>query len=256
MSRSLLLPALSFVFSLQAIAAGADTVNLDRIMALAKTYFRDSAEVPMDVAVTTVVTDRAGKPKRQAQSSVRMLFHGYNRQSHKLSLNGNSGMFNSWALRDSMSGNMAAFVAALLLTPGKEVTEHLEIHQPAQPGQPILVTNHPEPCPSFEIQPPGRYLFPRKPCGEAQFSLTVKPDNDLTFQQYSFDSGGLPAAAKVPYLDEVQMLTFHLDIEFQEGFLPGESNPFLWPKQTITQVTTDKGKISITNRYSPTPPKH
>jgi hypothetical protein len=254
MRRTVLLPAfLLFLFGLPALAADATEVNLGRITALAKAYFRDSAEVPMDVAVTTVVTDRAGKPKRKAQSAVRMVFHGYNQQSHRFSLDGNSGMFNAWALRDSMSGNMAAFVAALLLAPGKDATEHLEIHQPAQPGQPILVTNHPGPCPPFEL---NRYLFPRKPCGAEQFGLTVKPSNDLAFQHYSFDSAGLPAAAKVPYFDDVHILAFHTDVEFQEGSLPGDPAPFLWPKQTVVLVTTDKGEISIANRYSPTPPKH
>ncbi len=73
------------------------------------------------------------------------------------------------------------------------------------------------------------------------------------FQHYTFDSAGLPAAAKVQYLGDVRILAFHTDIDFQEGSLPGDAAPYLWPKQAVTLVTTDRGKISITNRYSPQP---
>jgi hypothetical protein len=50
-----------FLLALAPLWAAEPTV--DRITALAKEYFRDSAEVPMTVAVTTVVTDR-GKGNR------------------------------------------------------------------------------------------------------------------------------------------------------------------------------------------------
>lgn len=113
MKRSIL-PALLLCASCpQVRAADVPEVKIDRIVALAKTYFRDSAEIPMDIAVTTIVTDKSGKPRQRAQSSVRMVFNGYNQQSGRLSLHANSGWFNTGALRDSMSGSMAAFVAAL-----------------------------------------------------------------------------------------------------------------------------------------------
>jgi hypothetical protein len=71
------------------------------------------------------------------------------------------------------------------------------------------------------------------------------------FQHFSFDSAGHPAAAKVAYLGDVQVLAFRAGVDFQKGLLPGDPNPFLWPKETMTAVTTNKGSITIANRYSP-----
>src|SRR6266852_399313 len=95
---------------------GVADVDLDQIKALANTYFRDSTEVPMSVAVTTVVTDGAGKVKHRTQSTVNMVFNGYNKGSGKFSLHANSGILNSGALRDSVSGDLAAFFAGGLIT--------------------------------------------------------------------------------------------------------------------------------------------
>jgi hypothetical protein len=204
----------------------------------------------MDVAVTTVVTDKAGKTRRNSKSTVRMLFHGYNLQAGKFSLNVRSGWFNTGALRDSISGDMAAFWAPVWLMPDKEGVRNFEVREPAQPGQPALVVNHEKECSTLELMP-GKYLFPRHPCGAQQMTVAVKPPSGLIFQKYSLDCAGLPASAEVPYLGVVQLLALHFDVEFTEGFLPGDSKPFLWPKQTFTSATTDKGKISITNQYRP-----
>ena len=169
-------------------ASGAD-VTLDRVTALAKTYFRDSAEVPMSVAVTTVVTDGAGKVKHRGQSSVSMVFHGYNQESGKFSFRGTSGWFNTGALRDSMSGDLAAFISSGYLLPKKDSTHHPEIQQPSEPGKPILVVAQDGDCPAMEVMP--QWLFPSKPCGSARFNLTAGANGDLMLQHFSFDSLGL-----------------------------------------------------------------
>ena len=96
----------------------ADEIKMEQVTALAKTYFRDSAEIPMDVAVTTTVTDKAGRPKQKAQGTVHMIFSGYNQQADRFTVHANSGIFSYGALRDSMTGNMAVFVAAIFLAPG------------------------------------------------------------------------------------------------------------------------------------------
>ena len=66
----------------------------------------------MTVAVTTVVTDPAGKVKHRSHSQVHMFFRGCNAQAGKFSLRGDSGWFNPGALRDRVSGDMAAFFSA------------------------------------------------------------------------------------------------------------------------------------------------
>ena len=49
----------------------------------------------------------------------------------------------------------------------------------------------------------------------------------------------------------MQLLAFHADVEFQEVVLPGDSNPYLWPLEAVTSVTTNKGNVTISDRYNP-----
>jgi hypothetical protein len=248
MSRRVPLAFLVILLCCRHRASGAD-LTLDRITALAKIYFRDSAEVPMSVAVTTVVTDAAGKERHRGQSTVSMVFHGYNQQSGKFSLHANSGFFNTGALRDSLSGDLAAFFAGLYLVPKKDSTRSIEIRQPAEAGKPVLVVVKDGECPALELL--ARWLFPPHPCGTAQFSLTAEGNGDPMFQRFSFESSGRPAAAKIAYLGDVQLQSFHAAVDFQKGFLPGDPKPFLWPLQAVTAAITSKGTVTITNRYSP-----
>ena len=226
---------------------GATDVDLDQIRALAGGYFRDSTEIPMSVAVTTMVTDAAGKVKHQSQSTVGMVFNGYNQGSGKFSLRANSGMFNAGAMRDSLSGDLAAFFAGGLI-PKKTSTQTIAIQQPSEPGKPVLVVIRDGECPPLELMP--RWIFPQHPCGSAQFSVTADSQGGLTFQHFTFDSSGAPAAAKIEYLGDVQLLSFHAAVEFQEVLLPGDPKPYLWPMEAVTSLTTNKGKLTISNRYS------
>jgi len=231
------------LFALAPVWAAEPTVH--QITALAKEYFRDSAEVPMTVAVTTVVTDNAGKVKHRGESAVRMVFHGYNQSSGKFSLRANSGWFNIGALRDSMSGDITTFMAAAMIAPYKEQTRKVEIA-----GNSVLVSD--AECPLIELSP--RWPVPKQFCGTGKFLLT-ESEGGLMFDKFSFDSGGRAGPAKVTHFGEVQCRAFHADVEFQKAFLPGDPRPYLWPKQTTITVTTNHGKLTVTNRYSARQPK-
>ncbi len=222
-------------------AAGAD-LTPEGVVALAKIYFRDSAEVPMRVSVNTVVADKSGKVKERHQSAVTMIFHGYNLQTGHFSLRSNSGWFNTGALRDSLGGDLAAFISAAYLMPSKEGDRKVEI----SPDKP-LVTVHDANCPALELSP--RWLFPKVTCGTAQFSLAPAGDG-WEFRQFEFASSGRSAPAKIKYLGAVQLTAFHATVDFQANFLPGAPKPFLWPKTVVTTLITDKGNISVTNHYS------
>lgn len=64
------------IAALPGLAQGPD---LARILALAKTYFRDSAELPMVVATTTTVTRSNGSIQKEKRGTLRMIFHGYSK---------------------------------------------------------------------------------------------------------------------------------------------------------------------------------
>src|SRR5579872_2352079 len=211
----------------------------ERVMTLAKQLFRDSAELPMDVTVTTAVTNAAGKEKHRATSTVLFVFKGYNQEAGHFSFNGHSGWFNTWALRDSLTGHFAAYIAGTRLAPKKGEPQNIEIREPR------LVLSHDENCAPFELLP--RFLYPKRTCASAEFRL----GDDGTFKHFTLNMTNLPAQAKVVYLGDVRITGFHVEEDFQQSFLPGDPKPFLLPKRVETTVTTDRGKIVISNVYAP-----
>lgn len=222
-------------------------LDLDRIKALANSYFRDTADIPLTVAVTTVITDGSGQVKHRSQSTASMIFNGYVRDSGKIAPRANSGVLNPTAERDSMGGDMVAFFAGGLLfrnVPGRKV----EIEPPAEADQPMLVVVKDGECPELSLTP--RWIFPRNPCGAAQFRLGPGPDGRPVFQHFTFDGAGDPASAKIPYLGDVKVLAFHADVDFKEVVLPPDTNPLLLPLEAVTSVTTSKGRVTVMNLYS------
>jgi len=186
--------------------------DVQRVMALAKMYFRDCAELPMDVAVTTVVTDARGKLKRRSQAAARLLFRGYNQEGGRFSLSASSGWTNPRAMRESMSGDLAVFFVAMGLVPRKEGEPHFEIQQPARPGEPFLVNVKAGECSAFKLL--DRFVFPQKPCISTQFRLAGDPAGDLVFQHFSFEVVNLPAAARIADFGDVQVLGYHCEGDF------------------------------------------
>jgi len=220
----------------------------ERITTLAKKYFRDSAELPMKVAVTTVVEDSSGKEKRRANSTVLFVFKGYNLEAGSFKLRGNSGWTNTWALRDSLTGHLAAYIAAGFLAPKKDEPSHIEI------AGPFLITARREHCPAFELI--GKVLYPKKTCGSVQFRLIDDANGGLTFDHFTLDIANLPATARITYLGNVEVSSFHVEEDFQKAYLPGDPQPFLLPKQVVTTVTTNKGTVTMTNLYNAKPRKY
>lgn len=235
--------ALALLSSLFVCSVGraADEMDFDRVKALAISFFRDSTEVPMNVEVTTVVTDPSGKVKHRGQGTAGMIFNGYNQGSHKFSLRANAGMMSAGVMRDSVSGDLAAFFAGGLIQKD-DAGRTVEIRRPD------LVIVRDKDCPELALM--QRWMFPDHPCGTAEFTVGRNAGGNLAIQRFTFDSGGAPGAAKVEYLGEIQVTGFRALVEFQEKLLPGDAKPYLWPLMAETSVTTSKGKVTITNRYS------
>jgi hypothetical protein len=241
MRRFLLLCALPLA------CAHAENVSLDRVTALAKTYFRDSAEVPMAVTVTSVATDARGRVKHRRVSQATMVFHGYSQKAGKFSLRATSGIFSAGGMRDSMSGDVAAFFAAMFLVPAEGTTREFVLREPGEQGHPFIVSVADKDCPPMQLV--KRWMFPSKPCGSSEFALSSAPGGGLAFQRFTFASDGAPGPGKVAYFGDVQVTGFRSAVDFQEGFLPGDPKPFLWPRQTVVSIRTDKGTIEVKNEY-------
>ena len=231
-----------------ALAIRAEDVTVERITALVLTFFRDSAEVPMDVLVTKVIADNAGKVKHRNQSTVHMVFNGYNQKTGKFSLRANAGPFSRDTLRDSIAAGLPAFPALGLLKK-QDADVSVEIRQPSAPGQPTVLAIKSTKCPAMDLLP--QWLMVEHPCGVSEISVLPDANGDLTVQQFAFDGLGAPGTGKAGSLGDVRVLAVHATATFQKGFLPGDAKPFLWPKETMIVMKTDKGTITITNRYTP-----
>ena len=232
--------AVAFLF---VVMSGAE-VTLDQITALAKVYLRDSAEVPMNVAVKVVVTDLAGKVTHQNELSTSMVFRGYSLGTGKFSIVSTKNGLTPFGVHDSLPGGLAAFVAATKLF--KLGQAKVEIVQPEQNKATVFVRD--EKCPAIELL--RRDMFMVHPCGNAEFTLTSAPGGDLAMQHVSFDSTGDAVLTKVAHLGEANLKSFHYGVDFQLKTLPGEAKPYLWPLETVVVATTDKGTVTITNQYS------
>jgi hypothetical protein len=124
-------------------------VTLDQIKALAKVYLRDSAEVPMTVEVTTLVTDMRGKVKHQAHLTASMVFRGYSLQSGKFSVQATKNGLTPFGLQDSLGGDLAAFLGGTLLF-GRDDAK-IELRQAAEAGKVFTINRAQGPLPGAGI---------------------------------------------------------------------------------------------------------
>jgi hypothetical protein len=230
-------------------AAGQTDADLDRVRAAEKVYFRDIHEFPMDVSVTTVVTDPKGISKQVAQGWVGFIFRGYNPATETSTFYTESSVFKIKLRGQSMTGHNVVLHSGAVFRSKPAEGDRVEVQKLPDPGNPWLVTSEAKSCPPFDVWPNS--LLPKYFCGVNKFWLAPGEGNDLIFQHYRLESKSLPAEVKLPYLGVVQLTAFTADEEFQQARLPGDAKPFLIPLQVVSTFVTNKGHIGITNLYTP-----
>lgn len=226
-------------------------LSLDRIQAAARTYLRDVGEFPMTAAVTVAVMDPAGRPKQRSEGSVRFVFHGYNARAETGAFTLYFGKRETNAIKEgAMTGGDAVLMVGLKLR--KAADGAVTIEQPAEAGQPVLVGIREHGCPDFGRSEGRRDI--RNFCGRSEYRLTPEGTDGLRIRHFNLDSTNLPAKADTAALGAVQVLTYHVDEDLEEVFLPSDPKPFLAPKRNITTIGTNKGTIIVTNQYNPETP--
>ena len=108
-----------------------------------------------------------------------------------------------------------------------------------------------KPCPPFTMKDQPVPYFPDGICGTVEFQL----HHDLSFQKFAFEAPGLPIPTKLDSVGQCTLQRYQMEIEFQKVTLPGDTEPFLIPKQVTTTLETNKGNIVIASAYEPRPPK-
>jgi hypothetical protein len=237
-----------FLDSGQTLSTRGSDMSLDRIQAAAKTYLRDVGEFPMTATVTVVATDTAGRPKERSEGSVRFVFHGYDARAATGAFSLYMGKQEKRVIKEgAMTGGDAVLAAGLKLRAAAAAT--VAIEQPAQAGQPLILKIRDAKCPEFGRSEDRRDI--RNFCGRSEYRLIPEGTTSFRFQHFSLDCTNLPAKADTAPLGTVQVLSYHMDEDFEEVLLPSDPKPFLTPKQVITTIGTNKGKIVVTNQYAP-----
>lgn len=227
---------------------GQTTAPVDRakVTALSKMLLRDSAELPMQVTVTTSVMDASGKEKRHQTSTVQFVFHGYNQQAQRFSFNTRSGWFNTGALRDSEPGDFAVFEAFSAMVPSKQNESRMKIAAEDGGGFRIDMPAMTD-CRDFEMNPGA--LYPHKFCPSVQLQVSVDAAGAPSLERFGMDVGNLPAVGRIAYLGAVEVRRIHAEGNTQQALLPGDPQPFFVPKAVVTTIETDKGRVVLSNLY-------
>ena len=227
-----------------ACAAPASPVDRDAVAALFKLFLRDSAELPMDVQVTTVVTNAKGREIRRKHTSVRLLFRGYNQRSGNFSLTSNGSFFHMRELHDSLAPDFAIFKAFSLAVPGKDGPPKLEV---AEEGPGVVVRAAESDCGAFQMF--QGELIARRDCSAVEFTVGRDAAGGLAVQRFRLDARNLPAAANLRYLGACQVRQYHAEGDVQQVYLPGDPRPFLAPRRVVETIGTDRGTIVVTNEH-------
>jgi hypothetical protein len=216
-------------------ASGADLPDRSQITGLSKTFLRDSAELPTDVAVKTLVVDAKGKKRRDAQSSVQFPFRGYNAQAERYSFRSAAGLMSRRILNDSVAGNFAVINAFTRLTPNGSALASLSIVAGQSEGVFAVRADYASDCHGFRMS--SRFLRGEQYCCTAQLDFAV-------------DIGQLPAPGNVRYLGDMEVRRIHSEGTVQEARMGDDPRLFLIPKRVTTTVETGKGTVTVVNGYT------
>ena len=234
-------------------AAPEATLTLDQLVGAAKRYFRDTAEFPLQQKMTFVVSDTKGRVRQTKSQLTEYVFQGYKSREKTASFNLH-GKVSFWqAMRGSNILKIAASSALWTMIPGgvlnAEQGEYTFAAKSIDPAADRMsaqfIPN--KPCPALTMTDKASFYLPDEVCGTSGFEVY----RDLKFQKFVFEVGGLPAPVKINPFGQCTLQRYYAEVEFQSVMLPGDKEPFLIPRQSVTRLETDKGTIVMTSVFEP-----
>lgn len=225
----------------------------DQLISAAKLYFRDTAEFPMLEKMELSVFDPSGKLRKRQTISVDYVFRGYNPRSTTATANVH-GNISFWAaLGGAKTFKASLNGAAMTLTAGSVVSLDLSKYtfeaedRVVQEGIIVAKLVPKEDCPPFAMTNVPEAYVPAQTCGTTQYQL----NSSLHFQKFTYEASGLPVRMRIRPFGESTLQRYRSEVDFQTVVLHGETQPFLVPRQVITELQTSKGRIRIASTYEP-----
>jgi hypothetical protein len=229
---------------LAGIAPAGEAPDTASVTALFRMFLRDSAELPMDVLVRTVVTDSKGHQKRNTQATIHLLFRGYSEKAERFTFQSRAGLWDRRVMNDSMTGDLAVFGAFSRVMPDRDGKTRF---QTIEDGSAVVVRSSADDCNQFEWRRGD--LYPERGCTAVEFRLGRGSRGELRIERFRLEALHLPARGNVRYLGPAMVQKYEAEGDVQEAYLADDPRPFLAPKRVVTTIETDKGKIVVTEEH-------
>lgn len=220
----------------------ADQPTLAEAAKASRTYFRDSAELPLVMEVELTAKDSSGRVRKHKTGKVKYDFHGYNPRSGNANVN----------LRGSSRVRRAAFIVAMsgtlpmaLLASDADKGFNLSFQESTPPEIVSLQFVPTSPCEPMKWSADA--YGPESLCGTYVVQLHR---SGLVLNHFAFAAAGLPIAGNVEVWGSTTISGYHVDAEFQDVMLPDDPKPFRVPKWIVVTVETGKGTLHMRADYS------
>jgi len=211
---------------------------LEGAAASAKSYLRDTTELPLQVSTTIQEFDSAGKQRKTRRDSHRFTIVQARPDEYKTrsSVSAGTFVFHHRSMIEQIDADVTAVAAGMLLRSDVRQGFDFQISRPGErPLFRVSYQSHPG-C-GFEIN--SRHLKLRNWCGEGEY--VVEPGS-YALQHFTFAAAHTPA----PVLEGRTLRSYRVEETFQTISVPGVARPFVVPR-TLTTTYEDEGGRTVLN---------
>lgn len=209
--------------------------------AAAKSYLRDTTELPLRVATTTQEYDAAGKLRKTRRDTHRFSIVQARPDEYKARTNVGAGtlVFHHGSMMDQVYTDMVAVVAGMLLRADIRHRLDLEVSRPGEHPE-FLVYFHSAPtCAAFEMK--DRHVDLSRWCGSGEYAIDPA---GYFLRHFTFEAVGSPV------IDGKTFRAYRVEETFQSVTAPGVAKPFIVPKTITATYETEKGKTVLTSDFT------
>lgn len=216
---------------------------LEGTAAAAKSYLRDTTELPLRVATTTREYDAAGKLRGTRGDRHRFAIVQARPDEYKAhgDFSATTWLFHHGSFVAQMDSDMTAVAAGMLLRPDIRPNFEFKISPPG-PEPWFRVRYQSSHACSFEIT--DRRLKLSNWCGSGEY--TVDPGS-YALQRFTFEAAG------TPMLEGKRLRAYRVEETFQSVSVSGVAKPFVVPRTITTTYESENGKTVLASDFTVLP---
>jgi hypothetical protein len=247
-------------------------ISFERVTRASKESLRDTAELPMRLTTEFSATDLTGRVLKHRKGRFDYDFHGFNPRSSNATMKLRGLGLTRSGFKEATTTIVAATLAVLLVAPGAESRFKMKVIDSPQPDifaaefvpeEDNFGTVHvdgfgTQKSGSEEKSGPGEKCQTLEWMRKAYLFRTICPGrlhvqmqkDDFSIRAFALDAAGMPVQARVDYLGDANITSYHAGMDFQKVTLPGDPKPFVVPRHVTVTVITDKGKLLMSGEFA------